>query len=784
MSVASVAGAGAPTFSRAPFAWLIYHLTHDRARRPLGRAPNPVYVLVGATFLSLLIVWLYRYARRFGIEAGWLFSKEGVFEHLTFVAELVAAVLLIIAARRTLSTDRKVALLYAMGGFVLFVVGMEEIGWGQQLLHFSTPAQWAAINHQQETTLHNLMSREALTSSARWIAYAFAAGAIGFSLIGLRMDRPILTAIAPHPSLIPSAAVTVFAGWKTHPEVVEVVMALYAFFYSYRIFVLTAPPRVSGRSLQANSTVDTAGSAENESPVGARKLLITGATGFIGSRLALHARRQHIPFVAAGMINTPVEQARLRQLQDAGINVLVGNLRDAAFARSAVEGCDAVIHLAAAQHESNVSEQYFHDVNVHATRCLLDACVAAKVSRFVHGSTIGVYGSADGCLLNEDSPLCPLNPYGRSKLRAEALVREYADRIETTIVRISETYGPGDMRLLKLFRAIARGRFLMLGSGANTRQPIHVRDLIRGLLLAARHPRAVGETFLLAGKEVLSTRHMVGEVALALERRSPKVHVPIAPVMLAARVMEAVFVPFGISPPLHRRRLDFFLKSFQFSTEKAKEMLGFEASIPFATGARETLDWYRREGLLPDVMLQAQPKLTATTADLAVPDVPLASGAGRRWQYSDILEYTHDAIIIWEMDGAGILYWNRAAEVLYGYSRDEAIGKVTHRLLRTRLEGGVDRLEATLSRYGVWAGELRHIGSDGRQIVVQARLALMSQQNGRWLVLEVNRDLTASAHSDAQQAIESHLGVLGRRADPEDGAGSLAPKSAIVTAKH
>lgn len=83
----------------------------------------------------------------------------------------------------------------------------------------------------------------------------------------------------------------------------------------------------------------------------------------------------------------------------------------------------------------------------------------------------------------------------------------------------------------------------------------------------------------------------------------------------------------------------------------------------------------------------------------------------------------------------------------------------------------------------MWAGELRHIGSDGRQIVVQARLALMSQQNGRWLVLEVNRDLTASAHSDAQQAIEAHLGVLGRRADPEDSSGSLGPKSTVAT-KH
>jgi PAS domain S-box-containing protein len=209
--------------------------------------------------------------------------------------------------------------------------------------------------------------------------------------------------------------------------------------------------------------------------------------------------------------------------------------------------------------------------------------------------------------------------------------------------------------------------------------------------------------------------------------------------------------------------LDFFVKSFQFSTEKAKALLGFEASIPFASGALETLQWYRRGGSMPNV-----PKAA---------DVPLASEAGRRWQYSDILEYTHDAIIIWEMDGAGIVYWNRAAELLYGHSRDEAIGKVTHELLQTHLEGGVDHLESSLSRYGVWAGELRHITSDGRQIVVQARLALMSQQNGRWLVLEVNRDLGSSARSDMHRENSTHLGALSGVGDAETAMRGAPPKT-------
>lgn len=139
--------------------------------------------------------------------------------------------------------------------------------------------------------------------------------------------------------------------------------------------------------------------------------------------------------------------------------------------------------------------------------------------------------------------------------------------------------------------------------------------------------------------------------------------------------------------------------------------------------------------------------------------VPLAPGEGactdptHPWLSANLLEFTHDAIIIWEMDGDGILYWNQAAEQLYGYSRHEARGKLTHRLLRTRIAagGGGPELELALARFGVWVGELRHRSRDGRTIEVDARLALMSQRNGRWLVLEVNRDISDQRSAELQR---------------------------------
>jgi len=326
--------------------------------------------------------------------------------------------------------------------------------------------------------------------------------------------------------------------------------------------------------------------------------LITGGTGFIGSRLALKARREGREVVVAGQVNTDAERARLQELQAAGIAIEQGPLQDGAYARRVSAGCEVIIHLAAAQHEANVPDSYFESVNVEGTRTLLEASVAAGVRRFVYGSTIGVYGAAGGGVLSETSMPCPANIYGRTKLAAEGVVKQFASRVPVSIVRISETYGPGDFRLLKLFRAVDRGRFMMIGPGLNRRQVIHVDDLNSILLLAGEHPAAVNQTFVAAGAEVMTTRDMVQRIAVALQRRPPRLRVPLWPFLALAVVMEITLKPLGIQPPLHRRRLDFFRKSFVFDTRKVRDVLGFTPAVEFPAGAAETAAWYREQGHL------------------------------------------------------------------------------------------------------------------------------------------------------------------------------------------
>ena len=323
------------------------------------------------------------------------------------------------------------------------------------------------------------------------------------------------------------------------------------------------------------------------------KLLVTGGTGFIGSRLALDAHRGGHQVVVAGQLNSAAERQRAQELADAGIGIEQGALQDLSFARRVADGCEAVIHLAAAQHEANVADRYFFDVNVNGTRTLLEASRLAGVSRFVYGSTIGVYGEYRGQALDENTPPQPMNVYGRSKLEAEGVVGSYRDQLATCIVRISETYGPGDFRLLKLFRAIDGGRFFMIGSGLNRRQAIHVADLVRGLMQATVSPTAIGETFVMAGQEIMTTCEMVQSVASALGRRPPRWRAPLWPFLAAAVAMEYTLKPMGINPPLHRRRLDFFRKSFVLSSAKAHRLLNFSPTVGFAAGTVDTATWYR-----------------------------------------------------------------------------------------------------------------------------------------------------------------------------------------------
>ena len=327
-------------------------------------------------------------------------------------------------------------------------------------------------------------------------------------------------------------------------------------------------------------------------------VLITGGTGFIGSRLALACVARGYEVRVLGQENTQAESRNHRMLTEAGVRIIIGSVLDTSALALSLAGVDLVVHLAAVQHEANVPDQKFWDVNVGGTRNLLLACAEQGVKRVLHGSTIGVYGASLSGEIDEKSPTAPDNIYGKTKLEGERLALSFCDRLPVVVIRISETYGPGDRRLLKLFRGIKKRMFFMIGKGANLHHLIYVDDLIEGFFAASIAPQAAGQVFLLAGPTAVSTNEMVYTIAAQVEGRIPGLRAPLGLLLGVALFLETILRPLGIQPPLHRRRMDFFKKSFSLSTKKAQSLLGFIPRVSFREGVAATARWYQETGEL------------------------------------------------------------------------------------------------------------------------------------------------------------------------------------------
>lgn len=328
-----------------------------------------------------------------------------------------------------------------------------------------------------------------------------------------------------------------------------------------------------------------------------KSALITGGTGFIGSRLALKLARGGLPVKVMGLIRRPDEVDNAAELRSAGVEVIERSITTLEPNDPALAGVNLVYHLAAVQHEMNVPDQVYRDVNVEGVRKLLDASIAADVKRLVYGSTIGVWGELEG-ELSEAVPPCPDTIYGETKLEAEHLIQAAGDRIETCTIRLGECYGPGDSRLLKLFKMTQKGKSLIVGDGKNRHHPVFVDDVCDALCMASALPAATGETFLIAGPEVVTSRQMIDAIADALDVPRKVRHLPMMPMLAAATLLEKALRPLGIQPPLHRRRLGFFVKDQTLNAERIAAVLGHVSKVGFREGAIRTAQWYINRSLL------------------------------------------------------------------------------------------------------------------------------------------------------------------------------------------
>jgi nucleoside-diphosphate-sugar epimerase len=207
-----------------------------------------------------------------------------------------------------------------------------------------------------------------------------------------------------------------------------------------------------------------------------------------------------------------------------------------------------------------------------------------------------VHGDIEHPPANEDAPLRPGDIYQTTKLEGERLARETGLRLDVpvTIVRPTGIYGPGDRRLLKVFRGVARRRFPMLGDGEIYYHLTYIDDLVDGFRRCAEHPAAAHRTYILAGGEVTTLNELVARVARQAGVDPPRWHLPVWPFWVAGALCEAACVPLGLEPPIYRRRVDFYTKSRAFDISRAQREIGFTPAVTLDEGIARTLAWYRQ----------------------------------------------------------------------------------------------------------------------------------------------------------------------------------------------
>jgi len=327
------------------------------------------------------------------------------------------------------------------------------------------------------------------------------------------------------------------------------------------------------------------------------RILITGATGFIGSRLALRASAQGHEVTAGGRrLSDPLRA----QFAAAKIDVRLGDVTDRAYVDQCMSGITHVCHLAAAWQEVGVAQDYFRKVTVDGARNIAEAAVKHGVLKLVHCSTSGVHSRTSGAVVSETSPIEVTNPYEVAKIEAERMLFAHANatRLPTIVLRPADGYGPGDMRLLKLFRAIAKQRFPLIGAGSGHRHMIYIDDICDAFLAACAAPAPEPQAFLIAGPEVVTLKELCERLARVLGVPKYGFRLPLPPMRLLAAVTEDVCGVLKVSPPLYRRRLDFYTVDVQYDIRKSRDLLGWTPKIGLDEGLRLSAEWYRQQGLL------------------------------------------------------------------------------------------------------------------------------------------------------------------------------------------
>lgn len=328
-------------------------------------------------------------------------------------------------------------------------------------------------------------------------------------------------------------------------------------------------------------------------------LLITGATGLVGSHVAEQARKRG--YRTRALVRDPAKCGELTQW---GVELVTGDMLNRESLFQAARGASVVVHCAAKVGDWGATDDY-RAVNVHGLRDLLDAVQASgTLKRFVHISSLGVYAAKDHHGTDEFTPVNTegIDGYTLSKVEAENLVRDRIrdSQLPAVILRPGFIYGPRDRTILpRLLARIKSGGFKFLGDGRQLLNNTYVGNLVVAVFLAIENDNVVGELFNITDGRLVSRREFIGTICEAAGIPTPTKSVPLPVARVLANLLEGLYRLLGKTeaPLLSSARIKFLGLHLDYSIDKARRQLGYDPPTDFTDAMRETIVWCQAAGL-------------------------------------------------------------------------------------------------------------------------------------------------------------------------------------------
>jgi nucleoside-diphosphate-sugar epimerase len=318
-----------------------------------------------------------------------------------------------------------------------------------------------------------------------------------------------------------------------------------------------------------------------------KKVLITGANGFIGGTLMRYYQNQGQDVIGVDLVGN-------------GADILEGDISQPHTISHLLKECDVIVHTAALVSNAMKDSDMWR-VNVLATRNLITAAKEHKVRRFVQISSVVAYGNSAEGELDENQPVhADGGSYVLTKLASEHVVlsEQANDDIEIVILRPGDAYGPGSRPwIITPLEAISKNQFMLPEKGEGFFRPIYIDDLVRGIATATSHPDAAGEIFNLSCEGYMLTKDYFAPHYEWLQKKGPM----LVSTKLALRISSIASTMANLMGNLNEASpstvMQLSTKSW-FSIKKAEHILGWRPEVSFEEGMKTTHEWAKEQGLL------------------------------------------------------------------------------------------------------------------------------------------------------------------------------------------